>query len=243
MEKSKQQTLFLMNTSGKVVRPMLNEENPHYKIMLRGKAAMTDMEIVSLIVSNNTGSKENAKIYDLVCKLFVVKDHSLINIAQANIQELTKYGFSELGAKRLSAAFELGKRRYIEERKIGEKMTGSVAVYEEMYPLIGEVAYEEFWILILNRANRIIKKIQVSEGGLSGTVADPKKIFTYALEYKAAAIILCHNHPSGNIKPSNNDINLTKKMKQAGSYLDLPVLDHLIISGKNYFSFADEGMI
>lgn len=243
MEKSKQQTLFLMNTTGQIIRPMLQEENPHYKIMLRGKAAMTDMEIVSLIISNNTSPKANAKTYDLVSKWFVAKDHSLINIAQTSIQEITKYGFSELGAKRLTAAFELGRRRYIEEKKIGEKITASIAVYEEMYPLIGEASYEEFWILLLNRANRLIKKILISEGGLTGTVADPKKIFAYAFEYKAASIILCHNHPSGNIQPSTADIKLTKKMQQGGLFLDLPVLDHIIISGNKFYSFADEEMI
>jgi DNA repair protein RadC len=108
---------------------------------------------------------------------------------------------------------------------------------------LAEANYETFWILLLNRANRVIRKMSISEGGISGTVADPKKIFKMALEFNASSIILCHNHPSGNIQPSEADIKLTNKMKDAGILLDLPVLDHIIVGGNDYFSFADEGMM
>ena len=124
-----------------------------------------------------------------------------------------------------------------------QKITSSRDIFELMQGSLADAPYEEFWIVLLNRSNKLLGKINISEGGLSGTVADPKKIFKMALERHASSIILCHNHPSGNQHPSEADIQLTRKMKDAGAMLDLPVLDHVIIGHDKYYSFADEGML
>ena len=141
------------------------------------------------------------------------------------------------------SALELGKRR--KERFITPKprITSSADVFELMQADLQDLPHEEFWVIILNRANRVIRKWRISSGGISGTVADPRLIFKNALESYASSIILVHNHPSGAIKPSQADISLTKKLKQAGELLEIPVLDHLIYGEKEYFSFADEGLL
>jgi DNA repair protein RadC len=124
-----------------------------------------------------------------------------------------------------------------------EKISSSKDVFDLFQSTMEGYKYESFWVLLLNRANKIIKKIQVSDGGVSGTVADPKRIFKHSLENDASGIILCHNHPSGNIKPSEADIKLTKKIREGGELLDISVLDHIIIGEEKYFSFADENML
>jgi DNA repair protein RadC len=123
------------------------------------------------------------------------------------------------------------------------KITGSRDVYDIIKADLLDIPHEEFWVLLLNRANRVIKKWQISQGGIAGTVADPKIIFKLALDELASGIILAHNHPSGNLTASQADLDLTRKLKEAGKLLDIQVLDHLIVAGQKYFSFADEGLI
>nr|MDQ3394392.1 DNA repair protein RadC [Bacteroidota bacterium] len=151
-------------------------------------------------------------------------------------------GIGEAKAISIVSALELGRRRKESDPEKFPGITCSKDVYDLMRPDLMDQPHEEFWILLLNRANKVIKKRSVSIGGISGTVADPKIIFKIALEHGASAIILVHNHPSGNTKPSEADIRLTKKLKEAGSLLELPVLDHLIFTDSNYLSFADEGI-
>ena len=138
---------------------------------------------------------------------------------------------------------ELGRRRKDEEYKERVKIGSSNDIYQLVKPELMDLPKEEFWVILLNRANRLIKKEQISSGGVSGTVADPKIIFKAALDQSASSIILVHNHPSGNLKPSQADISLTKKMKEAGNLLEIPVLDHIIFSDQGYLSFADEGLL
>ena len=152
-------------------------------------------------------------------------------------------GIGRAKAVSLIAALELANRSVTEEGRARKKVSCSRDVYLFFKPLLQDSSYEEFWILLLNRGNKILNSICISQGGLSGTVADPKKIFKYALEQYAASVVLCHNHPSGNIKPSESDIRLTQKLKKAGSFLDLPVIDHIIVGVDSYFSFADEGVL
>ena len=138
---------------------------------------------------------------------------------------------------------ELGRRRKDEEYKERVKIGSSNDIYQLVKPELMDLQKEEFWVILLNRANRLIKKEQISSGGVSGTVADPKIIFKAALDQYASSIILVHNHPSGNLKPSQADISLTKKMKEVGNLLEIPVLDHIIFSDQGYLSFADEGLL
>ena len=170
--------------------------------------------------------------------------NNLIELSRMSVNALQKvHGIGPVKALNIIAALELGNRRRSEDALRKEKITSSKDVFEIMQGNLADAPYEEFWILVLNRANRMIQKINISEGGISGTVADPKKIFKMALEHQGSSVILCHNHPSGNHNPSEADIRLTRKMKDAGNLLDLPVLDHVIIGNNSYYSFADEGMI
>jgi DNA repair protein RadC len=152
-------------------------------------------------------------------------------------------GIGETKAITIVAALELGRRRQSSEVKEKEKFTSSRDIFEAIYPMLADKQHEEFWILLLNRANKLIEKILISTGGLTGTVADVRMIFEHAIKSKATSVILSHNHPSGNLSPSQTDIDLTKKMVKAGETLDIKVLDHIIIGDNRYYSFADEGMI
>jgi DNA repair protein RadC len=138
---------------------------------------------------------------------------------------------------------ELGRRRQLSQVKERDKITSSRDAFEILQPRLRDLKHEEFWIVLLNRANKVTAIERISEGGLTGTVADPRRIFNNALKAEATSIILSHNHPSGNIQPSSMDIELTKKLKKAGEVLDISVYDHLIIGENNYYSFADEGML
>ena len=152
-------------------------------------------------------------------------------------------GIGEAKAISIVSALELGRRRLSENQSEKVKITSSESVYNFMKSNLLDLNVEEFWILLLNRANIVLKKVQISSGGVSGTIADTKVIFKSALDELASAIILVHNHPSGNTKPSSQDIKLTNKLKSAGEILDIQVLDHLIFTNDNYFSFADEGLL
>ncbi|MBE0641469.1 MAG: JAB domain-containing protein, partial [Bacteroidales bacterium] len=141
------------------------------------------------------------------------------------------------------AALELGNRRLSAPAEVKPRISSSTEAFDALRSVLEDSPYEVFWILLLNRANRLISRVMISEGGFSGTVADPKKIFKVAIERRASSIILAHNHPSGNLRPSEADIRLTKRLKSSGEMLDLPVLDHLIVGDKGFFSFADEGLL
>ena len=215
----------------------LMEESPAYKLMDHGKRSLSNAELLSMLIPNNIlSAKETAN------KMF--ENCDLITISRLSVHELTRYeGIGVSTARLIVAAFELGRRREATQSKIIKKISCSNDAFIQM-KFLQESLYEEFWTIFLNRGNKILKKEKISEGGLIGTVADPKKIFKIALETYAASIILCHNHPSGNIKPSESDIRLTQKLKKAGSFLDLPVIDHIIIGGtEGYFSFADENLL
>ena len=138
---------------------------------------------------------------------------------------------------------ELGRRRKESKEIKKEKLTNSREAVNIMQPLLGDLMHEEFWIIFLNRANGIIGKKQISVGGMSGTVADPRMIFKAALDQKAVSIILCHNHPSGNNQPSAADVQLTKNISEGGKVLEITVLDHIIVTQHGFYSFADEGQI
>ena len=152
-------------------------------------------------------------------------------------------GIGEAKAITLIAALELGRRRKAAEAGEAPKITSSDSAFQIIYPLLADHQHEEFWLLLLNRANRVIGKENLSKGGVAGTVVDPKMVFHIATRKLASAIILAHNHPSGNLRPSEADRSLTRKLVEAGKVLDLPILDHLIVGHNAYYSFKDEGLI
>jgi len=217
------------------------EDRPREKLLLKGKSALSDAELIAILIGSGTKSLSAVD----VGKMILTKaDNNLNELARFSVKELQKIkGIGEAKAIAIVSALELGRRRKETEFINKIKISCSNDIYELMKAELMDLPKEEFWVILLNRANRVIKKEQVSSGGISGTVADPKIIFKAALDQYASSIILVHNHPSGNLKPSQADINLTNKMKEAGKLLEIPVLDHIIFGDESYLSFADEGLL
>lgn len=223
------------------IRLWNEDDRPREKLLSKGKRALSNAELIAILLG--TGSKEYSAV-ELSKHILDDSGGKLKEISRLSVADLTKRkGIGPAKAIALIAALELGNRSGTEESRVRKKISCSRDVYLMFKPLLQDSSYEEFWILLLNRGNKILKSICISQGGLTGTVADPKKIFKTALEQYAASMILCHNHPSGNTKPSESDIRLTQKLKKAGSFLDLPVIDHIIVGEDSYFSFADEGLL
>lgn len=217
------------------------EDRPREKLLLKGKSALSDAELVALLIGSGTGT---LSAVDVAKQVLQSVENNLHELAKLTVKDLMKSkGIGEARAITIVAAMELGRRR--KEADAGEKpkVSGSKEAYEMVKGDLMDLAHEEFWVLLFNRANRLVKKKRISEGGVSGTVADPKIIYKLALEELASGIIVVHNHPSGNLTASQSDINLTKKLKEAGKLLEVQLLDHLIVAGPKYFSFADEGIL
>ena len=216
-------------------------DKPREKLVKNGKSVLSDAELIAILL--RSGSRNKSAV-DLARNMLLQSNNDLIALSKLSVEELMKFkGIGYAKALSIVAALELGLRRRHAEVPAKQVITSSRDAFELFYPYLADGLYEEFWVLFLNRANRKIAILNISEGGQAGTVADPKKIFKMALEQNTAYIILCHNHPSGNLKPSDADIKLTGKLKNAGLMLDLPIIDHLIIGDEKYFSFADEGIL
>lgn len=228
-------------------RPKLNilswaeEDRPREKLLLKGKAALSDAELIGILIGSGTRSMSAVDLSKLILK---AAGNNLNELAKQSVNDLKKFkGIGEAKAIAIVSALELGRRRKESQYLQKPTITCSKDAYEIIKPELLDLSYEVFWILLLNRANQVVKKSQISSGGVSGTVVDAKIIFKIAIENMCSSIILVHNHPSGNIKPSSADLKLTQKLKDAGNMLEIPVLDHLIFADHKYLSFADEGML
>ncbi|GAB3171632.1 RadC family protein [Telluribacter humicola] len=217
------------------------EDRPREKLLQRGKAALTDAELIAILIGSGTVDQSAVDVAKLILGS---ANNNLNELARLGLNDLKKIkGIGEAKAITIVAALELGRRRKESETPRRRRITSSNDAYEEIKPYLLDKPHEEFWILLLNRANEVLRPVQISTGGVAGTVADPKLIFKHALEHLASSMILFHNHPSGNLTPSQADKDLTRKLKEAGRVLDLPVLDHLIFTDSSYYSFADEGLL
>ena len=218
------------------------DDQPREKLLLKGAETLTTTELLAILINNGT-KQQNA--LELAQELMQHVHNNLQNLGNASINELVNLKIKGLGkAKAISivAALELGIRRsMVIKKKITIKQSSDVAAY--LQAQIGYKQKEVFVVVYLNRANKIIQYEIISEGGMTGTVADPRIILKKALDHRAVSIILCHNHPSGNLFPSKADEQLTAKIKVAASYLDIQVMDHIIVSEEGYYSFADEGLM
>lgn len=217
------------------------EDRPREKLLMKGKSALSDAELIALLIGSGTATLSAVEVAKLVLQTV---GNNLHDLAKLTVKELVKSkGIGEAKAIAIVAAMELGRRRKEQETEEKPKISGSQDAFNLVKGDLMDLPHEEFWVLLLNRANRLIKKRRISEGGVSGTVADPKIIYKFALEELASGIIVVHNHPSGNLTASQSDISLTRKLKDAGKVMEVQLLDHLIIGGQNYFSFADEGLL
>lgn len=230
------------NSVGALKIPQWAEEDrPREKLLLKGKATLSDAELIGILLGSGTISLSAVDLAKLILKDV---DNDLNQLAKLSVLDLKKFkGIGEAKAITIVSALELGRRRKEADVGVKEKISCSSDAYNILKKHMLDLDHEEFWVLLLNRANVVIKKVQISSGGVTGTVADPKIIFKCALDNLACAIILAHNHPSGNLKPSEADITLTKKIKGSGVLLEIPVLDHIIFTNSAYYSFADEGIL
>lgn len=217
------------------------EDRPREKVLLKGSSALSDAELIAILLGSGTPKLSAVELAKFV---MATVGNNLNQLARLSIKELMKVkGIGEAKAVTIMAAMELGRRRREIDHEERMKVAASKDIFDLMKGYFFDLAHEEFWVILLNRGNRVIRKQQISQGGVAGTVADPKIIFKAALEELACGIILAHNHPSGNVTPSQQDIDLTKKLKEAGKLLEIQVLDHLIFAGAKYYSFADEGAL
>ena len=229
------------NSNSFSIKNWSQDDQPREKLRDKGKSVLSDAELVAILIGS--GSREESAV-DLCKRILASVDNNLNALGKLSIKQLMEFkGIGEAKAITITAAMELGRRRRLEDAVQLDKITSSRSVFDLMQPIIGELPHEEFWILYLNNSNKVIQKNQLSKGGITGTLVDVRLVLKSALEVGATALILCHNHPSGTLKPSQADKDVTHKLKTAAQSLDIKVLDHLIITENTYFSFADESIL
>ena len=217
------------------------EDRPREKLIQKGKSILTDVELIAILIGS--GSREESAV-DLSKRILNSVNNNINQLATLSLAQLMEFkGIGEARAINIITALELGKRRHFEQLEEKPVIKSSTSAFNVIQPIIGELEHEEFWVLYLNNSSKVIVKKQISRGGITATMVDVRLIFKKAVELASVGIIVCHNHPSGRLKPSNSDKNLTKKIKKAGEILDIKLLDHLIITQKDYFSFADNGIL
>lgn len=244
-----------MSDTKKPINAWAEDDRPREKLMLKGKSALSDAELIAILIGS--GNKEESAI-DLSRRILKDNGSSLAELARQSVLNLQRFkGIGEAKAIAIVAALELGQRRRIADKVSRNKIGSSQDVFELMQPKIGELTHEEFWVIFLNNANHVrgvvanhtepfikhqlIDTVNISKGGMTGTVVDLRILFKLALEKQATGVILVHNHPSGKLLPSEADLQITKKIKEAGNIMDIAILDHLIITEYDYYSFADHG--
>lgn len=222
------------------IKSWAEEDRPREKLLDKGRHMLTEAELIAILIGS--GSRDETAV-ELSKRILISVGNNLNELGKLTVQELNKFkGIGDAKAISIIAALELGRRRKETETVKREKIITSKDAFEIMRSSLIDLPHEEFWLIMLNRANLVIKKELISRGGVSGTVVDTKMIFKTAIGNHSSSIIICHNHPSGNLKPSEADLKITKNIKEAGKIMEIPLLDHLIITDNGFFSFADEGL-
>lgn len=250
-----------MSEPRKPITTWAEDDRPREKLLLKGKSVLSDAELLAILIGS--GNRSESAV-DLCRRILESSQNSLPELARQSVSDLQKFkGIGEAKAIAIVAALELGQRRRMAEVVRQSRITCSKDVFELMQPRIGELTHEEFWVILLNNANNVREVIanqslnnlerfinykmnsteNISKGGVTGTVVDLRILFKLALEKNATAVILVHNHPSGKLQPSEADISITKKIKEAGKIMDISILDHFIITEYDYYSFADNGLL
>ena len=233
--------LWLMDEIKKLTIKEWNaDDRPREKMLAKGIGALSDAELLAILIS--TGTKSQSAL-DLARAVLSSADNNLHLLGKRTISDLIKIGgIGEAKAVTIMAALELGRRRSNADLERTEVRTYT-DVSKIMQPIIGDLPHEEFWVMFLNRSNRVIDKVLISSGGVSGTTVDVRIIMKKAIERLASSLILVHNHPSGNLTPSAEDKNLTKRIADAAKFFGINVVDHVIIADKKYYSFAEYGLM
>jgi len=217
------------------------EDRPREKMMSKGLQSLSDSELIALLIGSGT---KKISAVELARQVLHQAGNSLDKLGKCSVSDLKKLkGIGQARAVTIVAALELGRRRKLAVSPENAKISCSADVFNLMCPILTDLSHEEFWILLLNRSNKVIEKRRISQGGITGTVTDIRMILKMALDSLSTSLILCHNHPSGNLQPSDADISITRRLKESASLMDITLLDHLIVAGKNFYSFADENII
>ncbi|SOE19772.1 DNA replication and repair protein RadC [Spirosomataceae bacterium TFI 002] len=228
-------------TNSKAITTWAEEDRPREKMLLKGKLALSDAELIAILMGS--GNREESAV-ELARSILSTVNYDLNELAKLTIKDLMKFkGVGEAKAISIISALELGRRRKESQTVERPKITCSQDSYEALKPFMLDLPHEEFWIILLDRSNKVLKIQQLSIGGISGTFADPKLIFKLAIENLSSAIILAHNHPSGELRPSQQDLKLTKNLVEAGKLLEINVIDHIIFTNDKYLSMNDKGIM
>jgi DNA repair protein RadC len=223
------------------IKNWAEDDRPREKLLTKGKQALSDAELIAILIAS--GSKNETAV-QLSQRILAVHKNNLNELAKLSINDLKKFkGIGEAKAISIIAALELGRRRKEADTIKQDVIKTSKDAYAHIKAKLSDLPHEEFWILLLNRNNKIIKTEFIGRGGVSGTVADVRLILKSAVEHLASSIVLAHNHPSGNLQPSKEDIHLTQKVKQAAALFDIRVVDHVIIGDADYYSFTDQNTL
>lgn len=224
------------------IKNWAEEDRPREKMLLRGKSSLSDAELIAILL--RTGMKGSSAL-DMAKSILHKVKGDLNELGKLSVSDLKKIqkGLGDTKSVTLLAALELGRRRQASDIREKPQIRCSSDIFDYIYPMLADLQHEEFFVLFLNKANYVIGHRQISSGGVDGTVADLKIIMKHALEMLASGIVAIHNHPSGNLNPSEADKRLTKRLKEAALTLDINLLDHLIIGDRNYYSFSDKGLL
>jgi len=216
-------------------------DRPREKLLLKGRVALSDAELLAILIGS--GNAEMSAV-DLSKHILRSASDNLHELSRWEVEDLMQFkGIGEAKAITIIASLELGRRKLLSDPVNKKQVRSSIDIYNEMHPILADLNHEEFWIITLNNSLRILSKIKISQGGINKTVADSRIIMKKAINQLASGIILIHNHPSGNLKPSQADIALTNKLKEASKFFDIKLNDHLIVTQDSYYSFADEGLL
>lgn len=224
------------------IKDWAEEDRPREKMLLKGVSALSDAELLGILIGS--GNKSETAV-ELSQRILHSVSNNLNTLGKLEIRDLIKdfKGIGEAKAITIVAALELGKRRKLSEALVSPQITSSKDVYDIFHPILADLKHEEVWVLFLNRANKVVENIQISKGGLTATVVDIRLIMKEGIQSLASAMVLCHNHPSGNTQPSDDDDQITKRLKEAGHIMDIRLLDHIIVCDNSYYSYMDTGRL
>jgi len=223
------------------IKNWASDDQPREKLLAKGLGSLSDAELLAILI--RSGTRETSAV-ELARRILTLAGNNLGSLGKKTVSDLMQIkGIGETKALSIVSALELGRRRNQSESVEQFQVTSSKNVFEYIHPFLADIPHEEFWVLYLNRSNRIIEHYRLSQGGISGTVTDIRLILKRALELLASSIIICHNHPSGNIQPSDQDKQITDKLKAAAMQMDIKLLDHLVVADNLYYSFCDEGLL
>ncbi len=223
------------------IRFLAEDDRPREKFLLKGKSALSDSELLAIIMGS--GNKTESAV-ELARKILDSVGNNWHNLSKLSVHDLMKFnGIGEAKAISIASALEIGRRKASQEVPERVLISDSKSVFRILHPYLSDLPTEEFWAVFLNQSNKVIHQTRLTHGGITDSVVDVRVLFKLALEHFATGVIVAHNHPSGSLKPSQADISVTKKLKEAGHLLNIQLLDHLIITQNSYFSFADEGLL